>query len=174
MKKLIAATTLSLGALSVAALAASHDIALEFPANYKTEFTNYFSGDRQNGKQIISVYANDVALNGARADGKLPYGSILLGELTPAVTDADGEPMESSLGHLISSGEVSAIVMMQRIKGNDDRYDADLKVGDWEFEVFSPSGENLGKDTTACRECHHPHDDTEFMYSIEHLMQKTL
>ena len=40
--------------------------------------------------------------------------------------------------------------------------------------MFSPSGENLGKDTTACRECHHPHDDTEFMYSIEHLMQKTL
>ncbi len=174
MKKLIAATALSLGALSVAALAAGRDIALEFPANYKTEFTNYFTGDRQNGTQIISVYANDVALNGARADGKLPYGSILVGELTPAVTDADGEPLESSLGHLISSGEVGAIVMMQRIKGNDERYDADLKVGDWEFEVFSPSGENLAKDTTTCRECHHPNDDTEFMYSIEHLAQKAL
>ncbi len=174
MKKLFTATALSLGALSVAAIAAGHDIALEFPTNYKAEFTNYFTGDRQNGTQIISLYANDVAVNGARADGKMPYGSVLIGELTPAVTDADGEPMESSLGHLISSGAVTSIVMMQRIKVNDERYDADLKVGDWEFEVFSPSGENLGKDTTACRECHHPHNDTEFLYSIEHLAQKAL
>lgn len=174
MKKLITASAVSISALSVAAFAGSHDIALEFPANYKTEFTNYFTGDRQNGEQIISLYANDIAVQGARSDGKMPYGSVLLGELTPAVKDADGEPMESSLGHLISSGEVKAIVLMQRIKGNDDRYDADLKVGDWEFEVFSPAGENLGKDTTACRECHHPHDDTEFLYSIEHLAQKAL
>lgn len=174
MKKFIATAAVAFGALSVAAFAASDDVALEFPANYKAEFTNYFTGDRQNGKQIISLYANDIAVQGARADGKMPYGSVLLGELTPAVTDADGEPLESALGHLISSGEVKAIVLMQKIKGNDDRYAADLKVGDWEFEVFSPAGENLAKDTTACRECHHPHDDTEFLYSIEHLAQKAL
>lgn len=174
MKKTIAAAAVSLGALSVVALAGSHDIALDFPANYKSEFTNYFTGDRQNGTQIISIYANDIALNGARADGKMPYGSVLLAELTPAATDTDGEPMESSLGHLISSGEVKAIVLMQRIEGNDARYADDLKVGDWEFEVFSPSGENLAKDTTACRECHHPYADQEFMFSIEHLAQKVL
>ena len=53
-----------------------------------------------------------------------------------------------------------------------DAYPDELKVGGWEFEVFSPSGENLAKDTTACRECHHPLTDTEFMWSIEHLTQK--
>jgi len=175
MKKLATAAAATISALTVTAFAAGHgDIALEWQADYKTSYTNYFSGDRQNGKQVISLYANDIAVQGARADGKLPYGSILIGELTPAVTDADGEPVESSLGHLISSGEVAAVVMMQRIKGNDDRYDADLKVGDWEFEVFSPAGENLAKDTTACRECHHPYEDTEFLFSIEHLAQKAL
>ena len=166
------AAALGLGA---SVYAASHaDIALEYPSNYKTEFTNYFTGDRQNGHQIISLYANDIAVNGARSDGKVPIGSVIVGELTPAVKDADGEALESSLGHLISSGEVTTIVMMKRIAGNDDRYPDELKVGDWEFEVFSPAGENLGKDTTACRECHHGHEDTEFMYSLEHLAMKVV
>lgn len=165
-----AAATLAAGA----AFAGSHDIAVDFPANYKTEFTNYFTGDRQNEEQVISLWANDIAVKGARSDGKVPYGAVLLGEITPAVTDADGEPAFSQLGHLISTGETSAIVLMTRIEGNDDRYPDELKVGDWEFEVFSPTGENLNKDTTACRECHHPLTETEFMWSLEHLAQKPL
>ena len=177
MKKFTIASIVAGGVVAAAAgvFAASHavkDVELAFPADYKTTFSNYFTGDRQNGKQIISIYANDIAMKGAQTDGRLPYGSILIGELTPAVTDEEGDPLESSLGHLISSNKVAKIVMMQRIEGNDARYGDDLKVGDWEFEVFSASGENLGKDTTACRECHHPLTDTEFMWSIEHLTQK--
>jgi len=168
----IFAATAVLGGLSYAALADGHDIAVPFPADYKTAYTNYFTGDRQNGKQIISLYANDIAVKGAQETGKIPYGSIIVGELVPAITDADDEPVESALGHLISSGKTAAIVLMTRIEGNDDRYADDLKVGDWEFEVYSPDGVNLAKDTTACRECHHPLDDTEFMFSIEHLAMK--
>ncbi len=168
---LVSATAV-VGAFAFAAIAASDDVAVEFPADYKTSYVNYFTGDRQNGTQIISLYANDIAVKGARETGKMPYGSVLLGELVPAVTDASGNAVESSLGHLISSGKTAAIVAMTRIEGNDARYSDDLKVGDWEFEVFSPTGENLAKDTTACRECHHPLTDTEFMFSLEHLAMK--
>ncbi|QIE56086.1 cytochrome P460 family protein [Pikeienuella piscinae] len=159
---------------SVPAEAAEDDVALAFPADYKTEFTHYLTADRQNGTQIISIYANDIALNGARGDGKLPYGSILVGELTPALKDADGEPMQSMLGHLIGAEEMAAIAVMQRIEGNDAKWGEDLKVGDWAFDVFSPDGENLGKDTTSCRECHTPLTDSEFLYSYEHLAMKPL
>ena len=62
-----------------------------------------------------------------------------------------------------------AIAVMERRSGWDDQYADELKVGDWEFEVFSPSGENLNKDTTGCRACHHPLTDTEFTFSIDHL-----
>jgi len=58
---------------------------------------------------------------------------------------------------------------MERHDGWDAQYPEELKVGDWEFEVFSAEGKNLGKDVTGCRECHHPLEDTEFLYSIEHL-----
>ena len=62
--------------------------------------------------------------------------------------------------------------VMTRIAGNDDRYPDELKVGDWEFEVFNLSGENQYKDTTACRECLHPLTETEYMWSYEHLALK--
>ena len=80
---LVAATTV---AASLTAFAAD-DIVLELPADYKS-YANYFTGDRQNGKQVIALYANDVAIDGARSTGELPYGSILVGELIPAVEPA--------------------------------------------------------------------------------------
>jgi len=174
MKRHLSVAALGVSMFAAAAVADGHDIALVLPADYKSTYENYFTGDRQNGKQVISLWANEVAVKGARGDGKLPVGSVLIGELTPAVTDADGEPLESALGHLISSGEVKTIVLMERIAGNEARYDDGFSVGDWEFEVFSAAGENLGKDTTACRECHDPYAETEYLFSYEHLAMKAV
>jgi hypothetical protein len=162
---------LTFSAMSVLALTASaaEDVVLELPAGYKTSFDNYLTADRLNQEdQVIVLYANSIARTGARSDGKLPFGSVLVGEIYKAKTDVDGTIVESQLGRRIPS-ELSAIVMMERRDGWDDQYPDELKVGDWEFEVFSPTGDNLGKDTTACRECHHPLTDSEFVWSYEHI-----
>lgn len=148
---------------------AGEDRELAFPENYRENFTLYFTGDRYiAGEQTIRIYANDIALNGAASDGKMPDGSVLVAELYAAQKDADGEVIESAIGRRIQ-GEFKAIALMERRAGWDDQYSDDLKVGDWEFEVFSTDGKNLAKDTTSCRECHHPLADSEFMFSIEHL-----
>ena len=145
------------------------DIALELPKNYKTTFDNYLISDRVGQEdQVISLFANAVAREGARTDGKLPDGSVIIGEIYAAKTEADGTVIESQLGRRIPA-ELKTIVMMERRTGWDDQYPDELKVGNWEFEVFSPSGENLGKDTTACRECHHPLTETEFTWTFDHL-----
>ena len=146
----------------------SGDVELVLPADYKS-YGPYMISDRLGQEdQVIALYANDIARDGARADGKLPYGSILIGEIFKAKTDADGEVIYSSVNRRIP-GEMAAIVMMERGEGWDDQYPEELTVGDWEFEVFSPTGENLGRDTTACRECHHPLTETEYTFSYEHL-----
>ncbi|MBX2806244.1 MAG: cytochrome P460 family protein [Hyphomicrobiales bacterium] len=145
------------------------DIALELPRNYKSDYDNYLISDRLlQEDQVISLFANDIARNGAKTNGKLPYGSILIGEIYKVQKDANGNVVQSRLGRRIPT-DLSAIVMMERRKGWDAQYPEELKVGDWEFEVFSPAGENLGKDTTACRECHHPLTDTEFTHSYAHI-----
>ena len=149
--------------------ALASDIALELPVDYKTSFDNYLISDRLGQEdQVISLFANSTAREGARADGKLPNGSILVGEIYEAKAETDGTIVESQLGRRIPA-KLKAIVMMERRAGWDDQYPEELKVGDWEFEIFSPSGENLGKDTTACRECHHPLTDTEFTWTFDHI-----
>ena len=166
MRFVIAA--LGLGVLGASAVAALEDRVLEFPTNYKTEFTRYYSGDRYIAEeQTIALYANAVALESAKT-GKLAEGSVLVAEIFAAQKDANGEIVESSMGHMLP-GDFKAIAVMERRAGWDTQYPDDLKVGDWEFELFSTAGENLGKDTTACRECHHPLTDTDFTWSLEHL-----
>lgn len=153
----------------VAGAALADDVVLDLPADYKTAFDNYLVSDRLGQEdQVISLFANDMAREGARADGTLPYGSVIVGEIYGAKTDADGAVVESQLGRRVPA-ELKAIVMMERREGWDAQYPDELKVGDWEFEVFSPAGENLAKDTTACRECHHPLTDTEFTFSHAHI-----
>ena len=94
---------------------------------------------------------------------------MLVAELYAAQKDAAGEVIESTVGRRLP-GTFKAIAVMERRAGWDDQYSDDLKVGDWEFEVFGTDGKNLGKDTTACRACHHPLTDSEFLFSIEHLI----
>jgi len=167
--KRLAATTALFAALATTPIFATEDRALSYPEGYKENFTLYFTGDRLfEDEQTIKIYANDVALRGVQADGKLPDGSVLVAELYAALKDDDGEVIESQIGRRVS-GDFKAIAVMERRSGWDDQYPDELKVGDWEFEVFSTSGENLNKDTTGCRECHHPLTDTEFMFSIDHL-----
>ncbi|MGH1483435.1 MAG: cytochrome P460 family protein [Geminicoccales bacterium] len=160
---------LALASSLYAGAAIAEDVTLDLPADYKTAFDNYLISDRLGQEdQVISLFANDTAREGARADGKLPYGSVIVGEIYAAKADADGNILESELGRRIAA-ELKAIVVMERQEGWDDQYPDELKVGDWEFEVFSPAGENLAKDTTACRECHHPLTDTEFTWSYDHI-----
>lgn len=169
MLKRLALAAIILTATGAPATIAQEDRELAFPENYRSEFTRYYSGGRLLAEeQTIAIYANDIALEGARAGGKMPYGSVLVAEIYAAQKDADGELVESMLGDRLP-GEFKAIALMQRGEGWDDQYPDDLKVGDWEFEVFSTAGKNLGKDTTSCRECHHAHGETEYMYSLEHL-----
>ncbi|MGI9506839.1 MAG: cytochrome P460 family protein [Geminicoccaceae bacterium] len=146
------------------------DRALDFPAEYRENFTEYFRGDRfMHDDQTIRLYANDIALEGAKKDGKLPNGSVLVADVFTARTDADGEVIESLIGRRLP-GPMKVIAVMERRAGWDEQYPEDLKVGDWEFELFSTSGENLGKDMTSCRACHHPLTDSEFVFSLEHLI----
>lgn len=163
------ALTLLVAAGLIADADVPNDVALELPANYRETFDNYLISDRVGQEdEVISLFANSIAREGARADGELPFGSVIVGQIYTAKTDADGNVLESQLGRRIPD-KLKAIVMMERQEGWDQQYPEELKVGNWEFEVFSPSGANLDKDTTACRECHQPLGDTEFTWTFDHI-----
>lgn len=151
-----------------ASASALEDRVLTLPADYKTAFSNYMISDRLGQEaQMISLYANDIAREGARSDGALPDGSILIGEIYNVKKDGE-DVYESAIGRRVAT-DVRVIVMMERRAEWADQYEEGLKVGGWEFEVFSPKGENLGRDTTACRECHEPLTDSEYTWTYDHI-----
>jgi len=158
--------------ISVSLLAASAQAGpenVDWPGDYKSTFTFYFSGDRTaNEQQVIRIYANDTVIAARKAGGKLPFGSVLVGELYAVQLDEKEQPVISSLGRRIPE-KLSAIVVMQRGQDFDSGYPEHLATGDWEFAVFNPAGQKLDKDITACRACHHPLGDKEFVFSYEHL-----
>ncbi|WP_210396135.1 cytochrome P460 family protein [Motiliproteus sediminis] len=169
MKSPALVAALTLGLLAPPLWAGPENVA--DPGNYRTSFTQYFSGDRTaNDKQVIRIFANETAIAGKQKDGKLPYGSVVVGELYSVKLGADGTAKVSDLGQRIPD-QLAAIVVMERGKGFDQGYPDALTTGDWEFAVFSPAGERLDKDITACRTCHHPLSDKEFLFSYQHLGQ---
>ncbi len=159
---------LGLGVFATTATAGPEQVTL--PADYKRTFTAYYEGDRvgDNDKQVIRLFANEAAVKGAAKDGKLPYGSVIVGEIYSVKVDGEGNSIVSALGRRVIE-KLAAVVVMERGEGFDEGYAEELKVGDWEFAVYSAAGEKLDKDVTACRECHHPLQDKEFVWSYEHL-----
>ena len=142
---------------------------ISFPASYKETFTNYLSLDRtQNPDQIIRLFANDIAMQGPGADGKLPYGSVLVAEIYKAKKDADGNVMTSQLGRRIRDG-LALIAIMERGEGWGANHPDGLRNGNWEFAAFKPDGSAADKDLNACRACHAPLTATNHLFSYQYL-----
>lgn len=166
---LAATITLALAAGSAFADEASKRVG--FPQGYAQTFTNYLSLDRvgDNTDQIIRLFANDIALEAARAGAPLPDGSIVVGEIYKAKKDADGKVVESSLGRRIRD-KFAAVAVMEKGKAWGEALPEKLRNGDWDFAIFSPDGKRLeGKNIDGCRACHAPLGETEHMFSLEHL-----
>lgn len=160
-----------LGVGLIASLALAEEPRISFPAGYQTAFENYLSLDRvQNPDQIIRLFANDVALKAAKEGRELPNGSVLVGEIYKAKTDADGNIITSDLGRRVR-GKFAAVAVMEKGEGWGEKFPPGLKNGDWDFAIFSPDGEPLNKDLNTCRSCHAPMAKTQYLFSLEHLTQ---
>jgi len=166
-KKLIGAGIITAVALG-GAMAGEERIA--FPAGYGTEMVNYVSLDRtQNEDQTIRLFAPKAALDAAKAGKELPDGTVLVAEIYKAKKDKDGKVITSSLGRRLRD-EFAAVAVMQKGKGWGETFPAELRNGDWDFAIFSPTGERLvKKDLNECRGCHAPLKKTQHLFSLEHM-----
>ena len=156
--------------LLISASATGENQKISLPDNYRETYTNYLSLDRvQNPDQVIRLFANDIAMQGPGEDGKLPYGSILIGEIFQAKLDSDGAVITSSLGRRVR-GNLVLVAVMQREQGWGTKYPAAIRNGNWEYAAFNADGSHANKDLNACAACHVPLAKTNFLFSFEHLV----
>ncbi len=143
--------------------------AIKFPKDYKAQFTNYLSLDRtQNPDQIIRLFANDKAIQAARAGKELPDGSIIVGEIYKAEVGKDGNPVVSTLGRRIRD-KLAVIAVMEKRADFGKDLPAELQNDGWDFAAFKPDGTDAGKDHNTCRACHAPLKETQHLFSLEHI-----
>jgi len=143
--------------------------AVGYPDDYRTTFTNYLSLDRvQNPDQVIRLFANDLALSGPDDEGRLPFGSVIVGEVYKAKLDETGAVAVSSLGRRIR-GDLALIAVMERGEHLGGGHPEALQNGHWEFAAFKPDGAPAEKDLNTCRACHAPLQATDHLFSLDHL-----
>jgi len=142
---------------------------IEFPDDYRSKQINYVSLDRtQHADQLIRLFASARALEAVAEGRELPEGTKLVAEVYKAKKDENGKVI-SNLGRRVR-GDFAAIAVMEKRRGWGEKFPKALRNGDWDFAVFSPSGERLlKKDLDNCRRCHAPLTSSDHVFSLEHM-----
>ncbi len=139
------------------------------PADYKETYVEYLSADRSlNHDQFIRIFANETAMRGRDAAGKLPEGSKLVAEVYSVKKDADGNVVTSTLNRRIKD-QLKLIAVMEKRAEFGKSPASPIPTGDWDFAAFTPAGKVADKDLNGCRGCHAPLTKSDFLFSIEHL-----
>lgn len=154
-------------ALAAVAMAGAEKVA--YPHGYQSSFNHYASVDRKDPTQVAELYANQVALDGLKKDGKMPAGSVLVMEIHNAKLDADKKPVIGADGQRIKDS-LKVIAVMQKCDGcGADQPDA-LRNGDWDYAFFSAKDKaRIDRDYKPCFECHKPLAGQDYVFSFESL-----
>ncbi len=126
-----------------------------FPRDYRETFTVLRRVNREEKRQVVTVYGNRAAAAVERAEQlPYPYGSIIVMETARAATDARGKPRVDDAGHY-RAGEVTGLHVMRREKGFGEAYGKN-RTGEWEYVEYRADGTYITppKRSFACAECH--------------------
>ncbi len=134
-----------------------------FPEGFKDSFTYFMTSERADNNQVRFLYANDLAIQGAREGGALPNGAQFAMEVFAAQVDENGEPVLDSDGKFIPE-ILKVIAVMEKGEGWGNDYPEDVRNGDWEYAFFAPDGAlKADVETGPCMECHLPYAEDDYI-----------
>ena len=146
---------------------------IAFPEGYADTFLRYDRFNRENGKQVMVVFANQAAVDGMKADGRPGDGAVLVAEIYKIKRDAGGEPVVGSDG-IFEQGPLAAYAIMEKGAGWGDATPAELRNADWHYAIFTPERKlKPGLNQAPCLACHKPLEDEDYMFTYERLVKAT-
>lgn len=158
-----------MGGTLLSAVASAGPELVAFPEGYQSNDTHYATVNRDDErKQVVKIFANDVALASAKDGAPLDSGSVVTMEVYKAKLDDSEQPVMGDDGFFVQD-ELAAVVVMESQDGFGADYAEELRNGTWEYALFKGDGSRIDKDTTACFECHKPLHDTDYVFSFEQL-----
>jgi cytochrome c553 len=142
---------------------------VRFPENYKTTFTKYHTANLAATKQVRYFYANDAALQAAKAGKSLPDGAVLLIEFYSAKQDADQKPVTGGDGFFVPDQLVGFSAMEREAGWGKDIPDM-LRNENWNYAVFTTAKEpRPGINQAECLACHKPLDKVSYTFTLKEL-----
>ncbi len=139
-----------------------------FPQDYRQTFTKYHTINFPATRQVRYYFANRMALQAAQQGGTLPDGSYLFVEVHSAQLDADKKPVLGADGFFVADKLLFHTAMARDAGWGKDIPDM-LRNEDWNYAVFTTSGQPRPSNQAECLACHKPLDKTSFTFTIEQL-----
>jgi cytochrome c553 len=139
-----------------------------FPENYKATFTKYHTINFPATRQVRYYYANNAALQAAKADKSLPNGSVLFAEVYSAKLDADKKPVMGGDGFFVPD-QLLFYTAMAREAGWGKDIPEMLRNEDWNYAAFSTAKEQRPVNQAECFACHKPLDKVSFTFTLKQL-----
>jgi len=137
-----------------------------FPENYKSTFTKYHTQNNPGSRQLLVLYANDVAVKAAAEQKPLPDGSMILIEAYPAQLDADRKPVTGADGLYVPDGP-PLYTAMRREAGWGKDIPEMLRNEDWNYAVFTQTKEpRAGVNQALCLACHKPQAKSSYLFTL--------
>ena len=140
---------------------------VSFPDGYKTEFKQYDTRNRQSGKQVAVLYANQIAIDSLNK-GELADGSKIVMEVYKAKVSY-GEPVVGSDG-IFQKGKFAAVAVMEKRSDWKGSIDASERAGNWGFAIYHTDGKPKDNDLD-CASCHTPMPKQDYMFSFPKLVE---
>lgn len=138
----------------VAGSAAADPKRLTWPADYPANYTLYGVHNRPDNGQVRYLYANKEAVEGAKKDGALPNGSVLIMEIYKAKVGPDNQPIAGADG-LWQKGDFVAYGAMAKQAGWGNDIPENIRNNDWNYTFFAPDKTNrTDTNEAACLTCH--------------------
>ena len=169
MKRIGTGAALALTAL--AAQAGGDKVA--FPANYDKGVL-YATVDRHDIKQYRELWATPAsAVESVKAGKGIPGGTVLTLVQYKAKVDDKGAPLKDGKGRF-QKGDLVAYTVMEKRSGWGAEYPAELRNGEWEYQVFGPTkAVNDKANLKSCFQCHKPHAGQDYVISLASLSGKS-
>lgn len=138
-----------------------------FPDNYQATYTKYHVINFPATRQVRYYFANDVALQAARAGRSLPDGSVLLAEVYSAKLDAEKKPVMGADGFFVPD-QLVAYTAMARDAGWGKDIPEMLRNEDWNYAVFTTAKQpRPGVNQAECLACHKPLDKVSYTFTLD-------
>jgi plastocyanin len=159
-------------AACAAALAASAQAPgpnkVAFPEGYD-KGVMYGTVDRHDIKQYRELWASKAAVDAVKAGKPVPHGTVLTLVQYKARVDDKGAVLRDANGRF-QKGDLVAYTVMEKRAGFGADYPADIRNGDWEYQVYNAEKKvNDKANLKSCFQCHKPHEGMDYVISLAKL-----